>query len=430
MRHAPIDSKLFAANRDRLAKLLPPKSIAIVNANDVLPTNADGTLIMVPNSDLFYLSGIEQEESLLIIAPDAFDEKQREMLFLREPSEHLKIWEGYKHSKDDAIKISGIKQVKWLSELEVILRGLGFDAEHIFLNTNEHKRSSNEVETRDERFIARMKQKFPLHSFRRLAPLMHQLRLVKSKAEIDLLQKACDITNDGFRRVARFVKPGVMEHEVEAEFAHEFVRQRAKFAYNPIIASGENACTLHYNQNDQRCKKGDLLLIDVGASYANYNADLTRTIPVSGKFTKRQRDIYNAVLRVMRACIKGATVGKLHRDWQKESQLMMNEELLSLGLITKKDIKKQTDDNLACRKYYMHGLGHPLGLDVHDVGLMSQPFAEGWVLTVEPGIYIPAEKTGVRLENDILVTANGPVDLMGHIPVEAADIEHLMCSGK
>ena len=428
MRHAPIDSKLFAANRDRLRKLLPPNAVAIVNANDVLPTNADGSLPLVPNSDLFYLSGVEQEESLLVMAPDAFDEKQREILFVREPNAHLKTWEGYKLSKDDATKLSGIKQVKWLSELDVILRGLAFDAEVIFLNTNEHKRSSNEVETRDERFIQRMKQKFPLHTYRRLAPLMHRLRVVKSKAEIDLLQKACDITNDGFRRVAKFVKPGVFEHEVEAEFIHEFTRQRAKFAYNPIIASGENACTLHYNQNDQRCKKGELLLIDVGASYANYNADLTRTIPVSGKFSKRQKGIYNAVLRVMRASIAGATIGKLHRDWQKESQLMMNEELLALGLITKADIKKQTDDNLACRKYFMHGLGHPLGLDVHDLGLASEPFAEGWVLTVEPGIYIPEEKIGVRLENDILVTPDGPVDLMGHIPVEAAEIEALMRS--
>ncbi len=426
MRHDPIDSKLFTANRERLAKLLPPKSVAVFNANDVLPTNADGSLILVPNTDLFYLSGIEQEESILVIAPDAFEEKHRVILFLREPNEHLKTWEGYKHSKDDAIKISGITTVKWLSEFDVMFKGLAFDAEQIFLNSNEHKRSSNIVETRDERFVREIQRRYPLHTYRRLAPLMHGLRLVKSKSEIALLQKAIDITKDGFERVAKFVKPGVFEHEVEAEFAHEFTRQRAKFAYNPIIASGENACTLHYNQNDQRCKTGDLLLLDVAACYANYNADLTRTLPVNGKFSKRQKEIYNAVLRVMRASTAGATVGKLQRDWQKESKLMMNEELLSLGLIKKSDVKKQTEDKLASQTYFMHGLGHPLGLDVHDLGNMSQPFAEGWVLTVEPGIYIPKEKIGVRLEDNIMVTKDGPVNLMAHIPVEADEIEALM----
>lgn len=426
MRHAPIDSKLFAANRNRLRELLPANAIAVVNANDVPATNSDGSLVLVPNSDLFYLSGIEQEESILVIAPNALDEKQREILFVRQPNEHLKTWEGYKLSKEDAIKVSGVQTVKWLSEFDVIFKGLMFDAEQVFLNSNEHKRSDTQVESREGRFVRSTLERYPLHDYRRLAPLMHRLRVVKSKAEIELMQTAVNITNDGLRRVMKFVQPGVFEHELEAEFAHEFVRQRGKFAYNPIIASGENACILHYNQNDQKCKKGDLLLIDVGASYANYNADLTRTIPVSGKFSRRQKEIYNAVLRVMRASIAGATVGKLHKDWTKESQVMMNDELLSLGLIKKSDIKKQTDDNLACRKYYMHGLGHPLGLDVHDVGLMAEPIAEGWVLTVEPGIYVPAEKIGVRLENNILVTAKGQVDLTAAIPVETDEIEALM----
>lgn len=430
MRHDPIPAKLFVENRRRLAALLPPKSVAIFNANDVPETNADGTLVNVPNSDLFYLTGVEQEESVLVISPDAQDPKLREVLFLREPSEHLKIWEGYKHSKDDAVKISGIQTIRWLSDMPMLLRSLVLDAENILLNTNEHKRAGVVTESRDARFIARMKRDYPLHTFRRVAPLMHRLRAEKSKPELDLLQRAIDITKDGFERVARFVEPGVFEHEVEAEFAHEFIRQRAKFAYNPIIASGASACTLHYNQNDQRCKKGDLLLLDVGASYANYNADLTRTIPVSGRFSRRQKEVYNAVLRVMRASISGATVGKLHKDWQRESQLHMNEELLSLGLIRKADIKRQTEDNLACRKYFMHGLGHVLGLDVHDVGLMSEPFAAGWVLTVEPGIYIPEEGFGVRLENDIVVTENGPVDMMAHIPVEADEIEALMAKRK
>lgn len=426
MRHAPIDSKLFTENRERLKKLLPPKSLAIINANDVLPTNADGTLMMHPNSDLFYLSGIEQEESILLLAPDAHDPKHREILFLREPSEHLKIWEGHKHTKDAATKISGVKQIKWLSEFPVLFRILMCELEHVWLNSNEHKRAHVEVETRDARFARECQAKFPLHNYHRLARLMHPLRVVKTEAEIKLLQQAVDITAKGFRRLLKFVKPGVNESEVEAELAHEFIRNRAKFAYNPIIASGGNACVLHYNQNDQPCKKGELLLLDVAASYANYNADLTRTIPVSGRFTRRQKAVYNAVLRVMRASIKGATVGKLTRDWQKESQLMMNEELLSLGLITKADIRKQTEDELACRKYFMHGLGHPLGLDVHDVGFTTEPFAAGWVLTVEPGIYLPKEGFAVRLENDIIVTPEGPVDLMAKTPVEAEEIEDLM----
>jgi len=426
MRHAPIDSKLFVENRERLKKLLLPKSLAIVNANDVLPTNADGSLPLHPNSDLFHLTGIEQEESILLLAPDAHEPKHREILFLREPNEHLKIWEGHKHSKDEATKISGIKQVKWLAEFPVLFRQIMCELEHVYLNSNEHKRAVVEVETRDARFARECQAKFPLHTYHRLARLLHQIRVVKSDTEIALLQQAVDITEQGFRRLLKFVKPGVMEYEVEAELIHEFVRNRAKFAYNPIIASGANACVLHYNQNNQPCRKGDLLLLDVAASYANYNADLTRTIPVSGRFTRRQKAVYNAVLRVMRASIKGATVGKLARDWLKESQAMMNEELLALGLLKKSDIKQQTEDEPACRKYFMHGLGHPLGLDVHDVGFTTEPFAPGWVLTVEPGIYLPKEGFGVRLENDIVVTPNGPVDLMAGTPVEVGEIEDLM----
>jgi Xaa-Pro aminopeptidase len=426
MRHAPIDPQLFVENRRRLAALLPGNALAVVNANDIPPTNADGSLLPVPNSDLFYLTGLEQEESLLVLSPDAFDPKLREVLFLREPSEHLKVWEGHKHSKDEAQRLSGVKTIKWLSEFTVVFRQLMCDAEHVFLNSNEHKRAACEVETRDERFIAWCRQKFPLHTYHRLARLLHQLRVVKSERELDLLKKACTITRAGFLRALRKTRPGVNECEIEAEFIHEFTRRRAKFAYNPIIAAGANACVLHYHQNDQPCRRGDLLLLDVGASYANYNADLTRTIPVGGRFTKRQRAVYDAVLRVMRASIAGATVGKLHRDWQRESKLMMNEELLALGLITRADIRKQTDDAPASQKYFNHGLGHPLGLDVHDVGFTTQPFAPGWVLTVEPGIYLPKEGFGVRLENDIVVTENGPVDLMTDIPVEADEIEELM----
>ena len=405
---------------------MAPKALAVVNANDVLPTNADGTLPMQPNADLFFLTGIEQEESVLVLFPDAAEEKQREILFVRQPNEHLQIWEGYKHSKEDAHKISGIKNVQWLSEFPGVFRGLMCEAEAAYLNTNEHKRATVKVETRDDRFIRDCQRDFPLHNFRRLALLMHELRVVKTDLEIELLKEAVDITAKGFRRLLRFVKPGVTEYEVEAELAREFIKRRGKFAYIPIVAAGKNNCVLHYMQNDQVCKKGQLLLLDVGSSYANYNADMTRTIPVSGKFSRRQKKVYNAVLRVMRASIAGATVGKLHRDWQKEAQAMMNEELLELGLIKKSQIKKQDPDNPACRKYFMHGLGHPLGLDVHDVGDANVPFAAGTVLTVEPGIYIPDEGFGVRLEDDIFVTENGPINLMAKIPIEAGEIEYIM----
>ena len=426
MRHKPIKSKLFVQNRKRIADRMGSKALAVVNANDILPTNADGTLPMQPNADMFFLTGIEQEESVLVLFPDAADEKQREILFVRQPSEHLQIWEGYKHTKDDARKISGIKNVKWLSEFPVLFRSLMCEAESAYLNSNEYKRANVEVETRDVRFIRQCQTDFPLHQYRRLAPLLHELRVVKTDLEIELLKEAVDITAKGFRRTLKFVKPGVMEYEVEAELAREFIKRRGKFAYTPIVAAGKNNCVLHYLQNGQVCKKGQLLLMDVASSYANYNADLTRTIPVSGKFSRRQKKVYNAVLRVLRQSIAGAVVGKLHKDWTRESQVHMNEELLKLGLLKKSQIKKQDPDNPACRKYFMHGLGHPLGLDVHDVGDNNQPFASGTVLTVEPGIYLPDEGFGVRLEDDIVVTEKGPINLMEKTPIETDEIESIM----
>lgn len=430
MRHAPIDADLFTKNRDNLQKLLPKNALAIINANDLLPLNADALLPMQPNSDLFYLTGIEQEETVLVLAPDAFEEANRAILFLRQPNEHTAIWEGHKHSKEEATRISGIKSVRWISELPGVLHLMLSDAETVYLNSNEHRRASVGVETRDQRFALEMQRRYPLHRYERLAPLLHRIRVRKSKQEVELMQRAIDITHAGFERVCRYVSPGVLEREVEAEFAHEFIRNGASFAYTPIVASGKNACVLHYIDNNQRCKNGELLLLDVGAKYANYAADLTRTIPVNGKFTRRQKAVYNAVLRVMRASIQGATVGKLHRDWQREAQLHMNEELLGLGLLKPSDARKHTPEKPACRKYFMHGLGHPLGLDVHDVGPIQTPFEPGWILTVEPGIYLPEEGFAVRLENDILVTEKGPVDLTGKIPVEADEVEALMQSGK
>ena len=426
MRHKPINNKLFVQNRQRLAELMAPKSLAVLNANDVLPTNADGTLPMQPNADLFYQSGIEQEESILLLFPDAADNQHREILFLRQPNEHLQIWEGYKHTKADARKISGIKNIHWMSEFPVMFRSLMCEAESAYLNSNEYKRAKVEVETRDGRFIRQCRKDFPLHTYRRLAPLLHQLRAVKMDLEIEMLKEAIDITAKGFQRVLRILKPGVAEYEIEAELAREYIKRRGKFAYPPIVATGKNNCVLHYLQNDQVCRSGQLLLMDVASSYANYNADLTRTIPVNGKFNRRQKQIYNAVLRVLRAGVENATVGKLHREWTKEAQAHMNDELLKLGLLKPSQVKKQDPNNPACRKYFMHGLGHPLGLDVHDVGDTNSPFAPGTVLTVEPGIYLPNEGFGIRLEDDIVVTEDGPVNLMSKIPIETDEIESIM----
>ena len=429
MRHEAIPATLFIENRARLKSRLLPGSLAVVNANDIPPTNADGTRMPIPNSDLFYLTGIEQEETMLLLAPDAHDEKLREVLFIREPNAHLKTWEGHKHPKDEAQAISGIKEVKWLTEFPAIFHRLMCEMEHVYLNSNEHNRAVIEVETRDARFVQQVRAKYPLHDYRRLARELQALRLVKSPAEIALIRRACGITGQGFRRLLRTVRPGVREYQVEAELAHEFIGHRAQFAYNPIIASGANACTLHYNQNDQTCRAGELLLLDVAACYANYQSDLTRTLPVGGRFTKRQRQVYDAVLRSLRAATQAAVPGKLHKDWQKESEKIVEEELLRLGLLKPRDIQRQDPAKPAVKKYFMHGVGHPIGLDVHDVGLLKQPFAAGWVLTVEPGIYLPEEGFAVRLENTVVVTDGAPLDLMADIPIEADEIEALMNRG-
>ena len=426
MRYPPIDPTLFTENRDRLKALLEPRTLAVVNANDILPTNADGTLRLIQNADLFYLTGVDQEESVLLLFPDATNEKFREILFLRETSELIAIWEGHKLTKEEAQKRTGIKEVRWLTEFPGVFRQLMCECAGVYLNSNEHSRAQIAVETRDARFIRETQARFPLHRYHRLAPLLHGLRLVKSAHEIDMIRKACALTDKGFRRVAKFTQPGVSETEIEAEFAHEFIRGGGKFAYEPIIAAGPNACVLHYLDNDQRCKKGQLLLLDVAASYGNYNSDLTRTIPVSGKFSRRQKEVYHAVLRVLRGSIKNAVPGKTAKAWQDEAEALMQEELLALGLLKKSEIKKQDPDKPALKKYFMHGVGHPIGLDVHDVTLAQQPFQEGWVITVEPGIYLPKEGFAVRLEDCILLTASGPVNLMESIPLEPEDIEALM----
>lgn len=428
MRYEPIDPHLFVSNRERLGRLLPPGSLVVVNANDVPPANGDGTLAMVPNSNLFYLTGVEQEQTILVLFPDADDEKHRELLFVREPNAEIELWEGHKLSKDEARKISGIQHIHWLSEFPRLFHHFMCECEHVYLDANEHHRAIIEVENRGARFAADAVRRYPLADYRRLAPLLHRLRAAKSPIEIALIRKACDLTREGFLRVLKFTKPGVRETEVEAEFAHEFIRQGSQFAYLPIIATGMNACCLHYVANSSVCREGELLLLDVAAAYANYNADMTRTIPVSGRFTPRQKQVYNAVLRVLRQCIQGLAPGKKQKVWQKEAEQLMEKELVDLGLLTPDEIARQDPDKPALKKYFMHGVGHAIGLGVHDSVNIREPIQAGAVMTVEPAIYIPEEGFAVRLENDVLVTENGPVDLLADVPVEADEIEALMQS--
>jgi len=427
MKYLSIDSNLFIENRKRFAASLKPNSIALFVSNDILPTNADGSMGFVQNSDLFYLTGVDQEETILLIYPDAKNEMHREVLFVRETNETIAIWEGAKLTKEQGTATSGIKTVMWNHGFESFLKTLIFQAEHIYLNSNEHTRRYIDTETAEMRFNKNIISKFPLHKIERSAPIMHKLRAIKSTYEIDLIQQACNITEKGFRRLLNFVKPGVMEYEIEAELVHEFVRNRSRgFAYGPIIASGANACVLHYVENNKECKAGDVILLDVAAEYANYASDLTRCLPVSGKFTARQKQVYNAVLRVMQAATNMLTVGNTIPEYHKAVGQLMEKELVGLGLLTMDDIKKQNPDWPAYKKYFMHGTSHFLGLDVHDVGDFNRPLEEGMVFTCEPGIYIPQENLGIRLENDILVTKKGPVDLMKNIPIEAEEIEELM----
>ncbi len=426
MRHAPLAPSFFESNRRRLTVLLPQKSVALLHAADLLPTSGDGTLRLHPAPDLFYLSGIEQEESVLVLAPDAHEPLQREMLFVRQPNEHLRQWEGEKLTKEKAQELSGIASIRWLSDLPAVLHSLLCESDTLFLNSNEHERAVIDVEPRDTRMARQLINRYPLHRFQRLAPLMRSLRAVKSQVEVDLTRTAIDITDSGLRRAIAAIRPGVMEYELEAELIYEFTRKKATMAYEPIIGSGKNACVLHYLTNDKPCLDGELVLMDVGASYANYSADITRTYPVSGTFTPRQRAVYEAVLRVMKSSIARTTVGTLPRDWKRAAQEEMKNELVTLNLITPEQASKDTPEEPACKKYFMHGLGHSLGLGVHDVAPLNGPFEAGWILTVEPGIYIPEEGIGIRLENNILVTAQGPEDLSAHIPVLPDDIESLM----
>jgi Xaa-Pro aminopeptidase len=428
MKYHPISNQLFIKNRAKFSSQMKPNSIAVFNSNDIFTTGADSSLPFHQQRDIFYLSGADQEETILILFPNALDPKHREILFVRETNDHIAVWEGAKLTKEKATETSGIESVYWLTEFDKIFYGLMTEAETIYFNTNEHYRQSVEMETRDDRFIKMVKNKFPAHSWAKSFPIMEALRGVKEPEEIALLQTACDITEKGFRRSLGFIKPGVMEYDIEAEFMHEFLRNRSKgFAYTPIIGSGYNACVLHYIENNQQCKDGDMLLMDVGAEYANYSSDMTRTLPVNGRFTDRQRDVYNAVNRVKNEATKLLVPGTDWADYHVEVGKLMTSELLGLGLIDKVDVKNEDPKWPAYKTYFMHGTSHHMGLDTHDYGALKTPMKANMVFTVEPGIYIPKENMGIRLEDDVVIQEQGePFNLMRNIPIEADEIEELM----
>ncbi|MBC6111034.1 aminopeptidase P family protein [Pedobacter fastidiosus] len=430
MKYPTIDQSLFILNRNNFAKELKNNSLAIFQANDEFPRSGDQNFIFKQNPDLFYLSGIDQEQTILLLYPDCPNPLYRQVLFLRQTNDYIKVWEGYKYTKEQAKEASGIESIYWLEDFDNILHSIIHYADNIYLNTNENDRYAHAVPYRDIRFIEQMRSKYPLHHYERSAPIMRGLRAIKSDIEIELTQKACAITRDAFVRVLKFTKPGVKEYEIEAEIIHEFIRQGGTgHAYTPIIASGHNANILHYNDNNQECKEGDVILFDFGAEYANYNADMSRSIPVNGRFSKRQKEVYNAVLHVMKEATKLIVADTVWNTYHEQVGEIMTEQLINLGLISTADVKNQSAQWPAYKKYFMHGTSHHLGIDVHDFAGRYTPFAVGNILTVEPGIYIPEEGLGIRLENNILITSSGNLDLMADIPLEAEEIEDIMNGG-
>ncbi|MEZ4885819.1 MAG: aminopeptidase P N-terminal domain-containing protein [Chitinophagales bacterium] len=427
MKYEAINNKLFKENRARFVAKMKPNSIAIFQSNDEMPRSADSHHTFRQNPDLFYLSGIDQEKTILILFPDCVREEMREILFIRSTNETLTIWEGHKYSIEEAKTTSGIDKIFWTNQLWTYLPELMFLAENCYLNLNEHGRVPSPVLDKEMRFVHELRQKYPLHQYYRAAPILHELRAVKSNLEIALIQHACNITEKAFRRVLQFVKAGVYEYEIEAEILHEFLINRATgAAYPSIIASGGDSCILHYVDNNKQCKDGDVLLMDFGAEYANYAADLSRTIPVNGSFTERQAAVYNAVLRIKNEATKMLRPGITLKDYNEEVAKIVESELIQLGLLDKKAVANQDKDKPLYKKYFMHGTSHFLGIDVHDVGHRYRPMEAGMIFTCEPGIYIQEENLGIRIENDILVTNGAPVDLMANIPVEVEEIEELM----
>ena len=428
MKYQAIPNTLFIKNRQKFTVQMISGSLAVFNSNDIYPVSADSTLPFAQHSDILYLSGADQEESILLLFPDALNPAHREILFVRETNEHIAVWEGAKYTKEKATAISGIQTIMWLSDFDKVFFDLMTEAHTIYFNTNEHYRQAVETQTREDRFIAKCKAQFPAHQWQKSQPILQEIRGVKEAEEIAQMQTACNITGKGIRRLLGFIKPGVWEYEIEAELLHEFVRNRSKgFAYTPIIASGANANVLHYIENNQQCQAGDLILMDVAAEYANYRSDLTRTFPVSGRFTERQAAVYNAVLRVKNAATKMLVPGTLWAEYHREVGEIMTAELLALGLLDPADVKNQDPNKPAYKKYFMHGTSHHIGLDTHDYGALKTPMKAGMVFTVEPGIYIPEEGIGIRLEDNVVIQEKGdPINLMAHIPITIAEIEALM----
>ena len=427
MRYLPIGNELFIKNRERLVQKLKQNSVVIIHSNDILPTNADGIIPLKQNANLFYLTGIEQEETILLLAPNFPDPECREIVFILESDEEKERWEGHKYTQEEITIISGIRNVKFVKEFDSTLLKILAETENIYLESNEHIRSINKTETRNDRFIKSCKEQYPLYEYERLFPLMRDLRMIKQPREIELIQEACNITELGYRNILKTIKKGVKEYEIEADFISTFIRNRSRgFAYIPIIAGGKNSCILHYTQNNNSIQDGEVLLIDVAAEYAGYNSDITRTIPVSGKFTKRQKDVYNAVLRVKNEATKILSPGITIIEYQKEVARIMEKELLDLKLISKTDIQKQDPYNPAYKKYYMHNPSHHLGIDIHDVSTFYKKTEDNMVFTVEPGIYISEENLGIRLEDNILITKKENKNLSKNIPIEIEEIEYLM----
>lgn len=430
MKYDLIDKQLYMKNRRNFMGKMKPKSLAVFNSNDIYPISADSTMPFQQARDIFYLSGVDQDKSILVLFPDAPLEKHREILFLTETNDHIAVWEGEKLTKEKAYETSGVKTVYWLKDFEKVFFEVMTQCETVYFNTNEHYRAAVETQTREDRFIEWCKKQYPAHQVAKSNPILQRLRSVKDQIELDLMQKACDITEKAFRRTLAFVEPGVWEYEIEAEYMHEMLRNRSKgFAYTPIIASGNNANVLHYVENNQQCKAGDLILLDTGAEYANYSSDLSRTIPVSGTYSKRQKEVYNAVNNVKKEATKMLVPGTIWADYHVEVGKLMTSELLSLGLLAKADVQNEDPAWPAYKKYFMHGTSHHIGLDTHDYGILTEPMQANQVFTVEPGIYIPAEGFGIRLEDDVVIQESGePFNLMRNIPIEADEIEDLMNS--
>ncbi|GAA4233513.1 aminopeptidase P family protein [Postechiella marina] len=430
MKYHPINPNLFIQNRKNFANQMEANSLAVFNSNDIYPISADSTMPFEQHRDIFYLSGVDQEESILVLFPDCPKEKHREILFLKETNEHIAIWEGEKLTKEKAFETSGIKTVYWLQDMEKIMFEIMTQCDTVYINTNEHYRASVETQTREDRYTKWLKERFPAHRVAKSNPILQRLRSVKNQIEIDLIQQACNITEKGFRRILNFVKPDVWEFEIEAEFTHELLINRSKkFAYTPIVASGNNANVLHYIENNQQCKAGELILMDIGAEYANYSSDMTRSVPVSGKFTERQKAVYNAVNRVKNEATKMLTPGTDWANYHIEVGKIMTSELLDLNLLDKADVQNENPEWPAYKKYFMHGTSHHMGLDTHDYGILTEPMQANMVFTVEPGIYIPNEGFGIRLEDDVVIQDSGePFNLMRNIPIEANEIEDIMNS--